>query len=208
MCRQLEERELEILRAALVSDRFYHIYKSTSLPLASAWRIIRRLAERNYVEYHSGRVKMTEAGLILLALHDKVALNILARKYGVSADVMREYLEFVCKSLGNVDFPIRSLVDTVGLLGLETLRELRGTPLEGLAVELLFRFCRDCIIEIGGSAFILGNNGFVAARCRFCGEDIRSELYPECPHAKVLFNSLKTHFLKALKNNYNATKKT
>ena len=201
MCRQLDERELEILRAALTSERFYDIYKSTTIPLASTWRIIRRLAERGYV-------KMTEAGLILLALHDDVALNILARKYGVSADVMREYLEFVCRRLGNADFPIRSLIDTVGLLGLETLRELRGTPLEGLAVDLLFRFCRDCVVEIDGSALILGNNGVVAARCRLCGEDIHNELYPECPLAKVLFNSLKTHFLKALKNNYNATKKT
>jgi hypothetical protein len=82
MCRQLDERELEILRAALTSERFYDIYKSTTIPLASTWRIIRRLAERGYVEYHSGHVKMTEAGLILLALHDDVALNILARKYG------------------------------------------------------------------------------------------------------------------------------
>jgi hypothetical protein len=189
MCRQLDERELEILRAALTSERFYDIYKSTTIPLASTWRIIRRLAERGYVEYHSGHVKMTEAGLVLLALHDDVALNILARKYGVSANVMREYLEFVCRRLGNADFPIRSLVDTVGLLGLETLRGLRGTPVEG-------------------PTFILGNNGVVAARCKFCGEDARNELYPECPHAKVLFNSLKTHFLKALKNNYNAIKKT
>ena len=208
MCRQLDERELEILRAALTSERFYDIYKSTSIPLASTWRIIRRLAERGYVEYHNGRVKMTEAGLISLALHDDVALNILARKYGVSAAVMREYLEFVCRRLGNADFPIRSLVDTVGLLGLEALRELRGTPVEGLAVDLLFRFCRDCVVEIDGFAFILGNNGIVATRCRFCGEDIRKELYPECHYAKVLFRSLKTHFLKALKNDYNATKKT
>jgi len=208
MCRQLDERELEILRAALTLERFYDIYKSTSIPLASTWRIIRRLAERGYVEYHSGHVKMTEAGLILLALHDDVTLNILARKYGVSAAVMREYLEFVCKRLGNADFPIRSLADTVGLLGLEALRELRGTPVEGLAVDLLFRFCRDCVVEIDRSAFILGNNGVVAARCRFCGRDIRNELYPECPYAKVLFRSLKTHFLRVAKSHYYADKKT
>lgn len=207
MCRRLKERELEVLGAALTSGRFYHIYKSTSIPLATAWRITRRLAERGYVEYHGGRVRMTEAGLILLALHNDVVLNILARKYGVSAAAMREYLEFVCRRLGDVDLPIRSLADTVGLVGLKALRGLRGTPVEGLAVDLLFRFCRDCVVEVDGSAFILGSRGVVAARCKLCG-DIRNELYPECPYAKNFFRSLKTHFLRVAKSNYDAYKKT
>ena len=206
MCRRLEERELEVLRAALASPRFYHIYKSTSIPLATTWRIVRRLAERGYMEYHGGRVRVTEAGLILLALHDDVALNILARKYGVSAAAMREYLDFVCRRLGDVDLPIGSLADTVGLVGLEALRELRGTPVEGLAVDLLFRFCRDCVVEIDGSAFILGGGGIVAARCKLCG-DTCLRLYPECPHAKAFFRSLKTHFLRVAKSNHNADKK-
>lgn len=62
-------------------------------------------------------------------------------------------------------------------------------------------------MEIDGSAFILGGNGVVAARCRFCG-DIRNELYPECPYAKAFFRSLKTHFLRVAKSNHNADKKT
>ncbi|MGC8583838.1 MAG: hypothetical protein ACP5MH_08920 [Thermoproteus sp.] len=207
MCRRLEDREVEVLRAALASNRFYHVYKSTSIPLATAWRILRRFAERGYVEYHNGRVRITEAGLILLALHDDVALRILARKYGVSADVMREYLELVCRRLGEADLPVRSLADTIGLVGVGALRELRGTPVEGLAVDMLLQFCRDCIVEVDGSAFILGSEGIVAARCKLCGDECK-RLYPECPHAKVFFRSLKTRFLRGAKNNRNADKKT
>lgn len=207
MCKALDKRELEVLKASLDSQRFYHVYKKTPLPLASAWRLIRRLAEAGLVEYGRGHVMVTEAGLIVLASHgDPIALALLARRYGVTAVAVKEYLEFFCRRIN--DLPVKTLVDTVGLIGLGPLRELRGTPAEALAAKLLLEFCKEGVVEIDGSKFLLGGKGIIAAHCKFCNSEGNLELYPDCPYVNIFFRSLKTRFLRAVKKSSNADKKT
>lgn len=206
MCKALEERELALLRASLDSQRFYHAYKKTSLPLASAWRIARRLAEVGLVEYSRGYIKVTEAGLIVLASRgDPTALAVLARRYGVTATAVEKYLEFLCRRIH--DLPARTLVDTVGLIGLSSLKELRGTPAEGLAAKLLLEFCKELVVEVNGSKFLLGSKGVIAAYCKFCNREGRLELYPDCPLANF-FRFPKTRFLRTVKKSSDADKKT
>lgn len=207
MCKVLDERELEVLKASLDSQRFYHVYKKTPLPLASAWRLIRRLAKAGLVEYSRGHVKVAEAGLIVLASHgDPMALALLADKYRVNTVAVKEYLEFLCQRIK--DLPVKTLVDTVGLIGPGSLKELRGTPAEGLAAKLLLEFCKEFVVEVDGSMFLLGGKGIIAAHCKFCNREGVLELYPDCPYTKIFFRYLKTRFLRAAKTFCNADKKT
>ncbi|AFA38940.1 hypothetical protein Pogu_0913 [Pyrobaculum oguniense TE7] len=207
MCKVLDERELEVLKASLDSQRFYHVYKKTPLPLASAWRLIRRLAKAGLIEYNRGHIKVAEAGLIVLANHgDPIALALLAHKYRVNTVAVKEFLEFLCQRIK--DMPVKTLVDTVGLIGPGSLKELHGTPAEGLAAKLLLEFCKEFVVEVDGSKFLLGGKGIIVAYCKLCDREGRLELYPNCPLAKLFFRSLKTRFLKVNKTFSDADKKT
>lgn len=207
MCR-LDSRKLEVLKAALDYRRFYHIYKSTSLPLATTWRTLRKLAEEHMVTYSGGDVNITEKGAAVLAYNGEIkAAAILARKYHDSVEAVTSFVKLLCGNYDVVTMPFANLYDFVVLLDDATVRRLKGSALEPLVAKLLLRKYDALAWETPRGKYLLGKDGIVAARCDLCSAETRCELYPQCG-LQDFFKTLKMQFLKYAVEFSNEHKKT
>ncbi|MEM4897273.1 MAG: hypothetical protein QXR18_03555 [Pyrobaculum sp.] len=196
MCR-LDSRKVEILKAALQHRRFYQIYKSTSVPLATTWRLVKKLAEEKFLTYTNGEVEITEKGLIVLSYNgDARAAALLALKYNVSTDLIIDFINILCENYNILTMPFSKLYDYIVLIDFSVLEKFKGSKIEPLLVKLLFYKYSDLAWEIPGGRYLISKDGVVAAQCSLCSSETRWELFPQCV-IQNFFKTLKMQFLKS-----------
>jgi len=204
---ELDEKTIEVLKVAtkLGKAKFYSIYKESSLPLATAWRRMKKALEMGLIEQREDYLQVTERGLVLLAfLGDPLALARLAKLY----DVSTAGVEYYMGQLRRFDVPIclsKTLVDTLRYLNIAELHTFKGTAAEPLVAKLFLQFCRPCGIEVNGNRYIMGTGYIVATYCRLCNEQGRYELFATCPLLGKIFSSMKKLFINAEKRNNRET---
>lgn len=194
MCQLESLVDLEILNAILDGySRVYSIYKKIPLAsLATIYRHLKSLESKGYVRRNDDEeYAVTVKGLIVLTFWERYsAAHQLAGQVGATPDSVKAYVKLLCKKLMSLDYlPVESLEDTLPLVikDFRTLREFKGTELEGLLANLCLKKCPS--VKVDGTEMVLHAEGKEAV-CVAKYENGKYELFADAGGVGKVLNLL------------------